>query len=88
MREYSDPDPGDVAALVPTASHPYTPPWSPGIIYVDIPVKWKVGDGPTNNLANGWDQRIAIDSGGTVTVEKFGQQTTRTVNNVVTPNIP
>jgi hypothetical protein len=87
IREYDNPDPGDTAGLAPTSSHPYTPPWSAGVIYVDIPVKWKVGDGPTNNLAHRWDQQITIDSSGTVTVEKFGQQTTRTVNDVVTPNI-
>jgi hypothetical protein len=82
-------NPGDWAGLIPTLTVQYTPPWSTGTIYVDIPVKWRVGaGGPTNNLANGWDQRVTIDASGTVVVEKFGQQTTRTVNNVVTPNIP
>jgi hypothetical protein len=82
-------DPGDVAALIPTTSHPYSPPWSTGIIYVDIPVKWKVGEnGTTNNLMYGWDQRIDIDASGTVTVEKFGQRVMRNTNDVVTPYIP
>lgn len=33
-------------------------------------------------------EKATIDDNGTVTVEKFGKQVTRTTNDVVTPYIP
>ncbi|MEI7534033.1 MAG: hypothetical protein WCK57_06640, partial [Verrucomicrobiae bacterium] len=46
----------------------------------DIPGKWKIDSGPTNNIANGWDQKFTIDSSGTMTITKFGHTVTRHTN--------
>ena len=58
----------------------YSAPWSDGRFTWVIPGKWKVGAGPTNDLANGWDQVFTIDSAGTVTVSKFRHTVTRRTN--------
>ncbi|MEI6077297.1 MAG: hypothetical protein WCS94_17080, partial [Verrucomicrobiota bacterium] len=57
-------------------------PWSDGHFSWVIPGKWKIGSGPTNNIANGWDQRFTINSLGTVTVTKFGHTVTRHINEI------
>lgn len=52
--------------------------WSGGGFTWNIPVKWKVGAGPTHDLTT-WSQQFALDASGTVTVTKFGHQATRPV---------
>jgi hypothetical protein len=64
------------------------PPWSPGGSFTwPIPGQWKIGNGSTNSLS--WsDQVFTLGANGTFTITKFGQSVTRTVNNVITPNLP
>jgi hypothetical protein len=59
------------------------PPWSAGNFTWPIPVDWKVGNGPTNSMT-GWSQNFTIDASGTVTIQKFGHNVTRTTNDVIT----
>jgi hypothetical protein len=56
-------------------------PWSAGSFTWPIPAQWKIGSGPTNNIA-GWNQTCTIDANGTLTVGKFGHSASRTTNNV------
>ena len=56
------------------------PQWSSGSCTWHIPGKWRIGNGPTNDLANTWDQNLTISSDGTVTVSKFGRTVTRHIN--------
>jgi hypothetical protein len=60
-------------------------PWSSGSFSWTIPADWRVGSGPTNaNSMTGWNQVHTINSGGTVTVNKFGHTVTRTPSDVIT----
>jgi Glucodextranase, domain B len=52
-----------------------------------IPGQWKIDDGPTNNIANGWSQVFSIDSSGTTQIEKFNRTVRRDTNNVTTPSL-
>lgn len=65
---------------------PLLPPvWSDGSFTWNIPGKWWIGTGPTNDFANPWSQRFSITASGTVGVEKFGYTVTRTTNDVYSP---
>lgn len=77
---------GDQAGLISTPPVLLLPPWSAGSFIWDIPVKWKIGGGPTNSM-NGWSQIFSIDANGTVAVEKFGKSVTRGTNGTVIPFI-
>ena len=63
-------------------------PWSPGGGFTwRIPAIWNIGNGPTNSLP--WsDQVFTLGANGTFTITKFGQSVTRTVNDVINPNLP
>ncbi|MGO8926990.1 MAG: hypothetical protein ACLQU3_08895 [Limisphaerales bacterium] len=63
------------------------PPWPPGGSFTwPIPALWRVGTGPTNSLP--WsDQNFSLGANGTMTITKYGQSVTRTINNVITPNL-
>jgi len=78
---------GDMAGLQSTVARPLLPPWTSGGFEWDIPVKWRMPGGPTNPMTR-WVQKFTIDSNGTVTIQKFGKQVTRTTNDVVVPHIP
>lgn len=52
-------------------------PWSAGQFTWHIPPKWKIGSGPTNDLAGSWDQVFTLGADGTVTVTKFNHTVTR-----------
>ena len=58
----------------------YRSPYSQGSFTWHIPAKWKVGSGPTNDLAASWDQVFTLAPDGTVTVQKFNHTVTRHVN--------
>lgn len=61
-----------------------TGPWNPGGSFTwQIPVIWKVGNGPTHSLTT-WNQDFSLQANGTFTVAKFGRSVTRTINNVIT----
>jgi len=61
-------------------------PYRPGSFTWPIPARWRIPGGPTNNFT--WsDQVFSIDGSGTFSVSKFGQTVTRTINNVITPNL-
>ena len=62
-------------------SDPYTSWYAGGYMWI-IPGQWKVGTGPTNNLANGWSQSFSMNDSGTMTVSKFGHAKSRTVQGV------
>jgi hypothetical protein len=51
--------------------------WSDGQFTWHIPAKWKIGSGPTNDLAGSWDQVFTLAPNGTVTVTKFSHTVTR-----------
>jgi hypothetical protein len=55
----------------------FLPQWSVGQFTWHIPAKWKIGSGPTNDLAGSWDQVFTLAPDGTVTVTKFGHTVTR-----------
>ncbi|HZI32032.1 MAG TPA: hypothetical protein VFF11_06805, partial [Candidatus Binatia bacterium] len=50
----------------------------------DIPAKWKIEE-PTNSMT-GWNQVFSIDASGTVNIQKFGHEVTRSTNGVITVN--
>ena len=61
------------------------PPWSTngysgGKFTWVIPGLWKIGSGKTNSIASGWDQKFTLGGDGTMTIKKFGQTVTRSVN--------
>ena len=65
----------------------FLPPWAGGGgMTWPIPAKWKVGNNGTTNDLSGWSNQVFfMDASGTVSITKFGQTVTRTVNNVVNP---
>ena len=54
--------------------------WYDGQYTWVIPAKWKVGDGPEHDFANGWDQKFHLYGNGAMTVTKFGHTVTRYIN--------
>jgi len=62
-------------------------PWSPGGRYTwDIPAKWRIPGASTNSMT-GWNQVHTLEANGTMTIDKFGKTVSRTVNDIVTPNL-
>jgi hypothetical protein len=57
----------------------YAFPYSQGQFTWHISAKWKVGSGPTNDLAGSWDQVFTLAPDGTATVSKFNHVVTRHV---------
>ena len=60
-------------------------PWAAGSFTWPVPVVWRIGSGPTNNLTR-TDQTFSITTNGTVSVQKFGHSVTRGTNGVVIVN--
>ncbi len=71
------------------SSGPWFQPWEGGGGFTwNIPVCWKIGDnGQTNSIA-GWNQIFSMDASGTMTITKYGQSVSRTINGVINPDIP
>jgi len=61
----------------------------PGGFTWPIPAKWRIEyDGGTEHTNIHFsDQVFSIDTNGTVTIQKFGTNVTRTINNVTTPSL-
>jgi len=66
------------------SSYGWPSPWSSGSYTWDIPAQWKVVGSSETNSMTGWNQVHSIDANGTVTVQKFGHNVTRTTNDVIT----
>jgi hypothetical protein len=46
----------------------------------NIPGRWKVGSGPTNDMAIPWVQSFSCEGSGAMTINKFGHSATRQLN--------
>jgi hypothetical protein len=82
-------DQGDNFDTCSYSGSAYLPsPWSTGSFTWPInPASWRIPGGQTNSLP--WsDQVFSLTSAGTLTISKFGTNVTRTVNNVITPQLP
>jgi len=49
----------------------------------NIPARWWIRGGPTNEMP-GWNQVISMDASGAITVTKFGHTVTRNTNDIYT----